>query len=484
MPIPYHDPSSWPHPDLTLTSPGHSPSQVILETRNFFIKRNNELIAAHQNWAGVAELSGALPNELTRALTIRSHEGFECEVSKLGRLVEAAEVVLVRFANAVKEKASGAALEGAPDFAALCSRLLALHSFDAAAPEIDFIRRWLRASEWRKMLAYGMPCDANIDAERFHDDVLSNEAAQTVRNLPELVYNASASEAQERQRQNGEAAIIACAAINSGRAPFSIWYHENHPLYHHEWHLETHQALVPRRLFPKKGAAEDEDEGEGDDGNGDGDGSELDMSAGGTQAEFIMHYPAALGEASAVQYMNSFLAPHSLRPVAEARNIPKWIWLKEHKYRLWYSEHAEWFHPMFITKKQQVEGVIDILNKDGLSLKGLKKLHDSFKGLEDQRIGGYTYREGGSNLCLLHPCLALASSQRSVLSSSLISAGATCAFGASSRRGSCCGIRRRWRRWKSMRRHTPSTTRRRRQMRRLPAATLTHASRLRVRCCP
>ena len=55
--------------------------------------------------------------------------------------------------------------------------------------------------------------------------------------------------------------------------------------------------------------------------------------------------------------LESVLAPHSLRPVAEARNIPKWIWLKEHKYRLWYSEHAEWFHPMFITKKQQVEGV-------------------------------------------------------------------------------------------------------------------------------
>ena len=41
------------------------------------------------------------------------------------------------------------------------------------------------------------------------------EFEQNIRHLHSTI------EAQERQRQNGEAAIIACAAINSGRAPFS-----------------------------------------------------------------------------------------------------------------------------------------------------------------------------------------------------------------------------------------------------------------------
>ena len=32
---------------------------------------------------------------------------------------------------------------------------------------------------------------------------------------------------------------------------------------------------------------------------------------------------------------NCFLGPNSLRPVVEARQMPKWIFVKEHKYRLW-----------------------------------------------------------------------------------------------------------------------------------------------------
>ena len=49
---------------------------------------------------------------------------------------------------------------------------------------------------------------------------------------------------------------------------------------------------------------------------------------------------------------------------------------------------------MFVTKRAGVDSVIDILNKKGATLAGLKALRNSLNSLDDARIGGYT-----CNLC-------------------------------------------------------------------------------------
>lgn len=169
--------------------------------------------------------------------------------------------------------------------------------------------------------------------------------------------------------------------------------------------LEAKQTI--NRIFQIADDEEvDEDDGDeggsGDqdvnlDGGGDADADTADGDEGmsaGSQEEFW--FPSNISYQAALDYVNSFFLSgrntlaitHAPQPILRPFTPFKWIWVGKYKRRLWYSERAELFHPMF--RKVMTKNVADAFADSGV----LGVLQKIFGDLEEMRPGGYT-----CNLC-------------------------------------------------------------------------------------
>lgn len=130
---------------------------------------------------------------------------------------------------------------------------------------------------------------------------------------------------------------------------------------------------------------EDDDDDEGDEGAG---------ASAGSQEEFW--FPSNISYQAALDYVNSFFLSgrnnleitHAPQPILRPFTPFKWIWVDKYKRRLWYSERAELFHPMF--RKVMTKNMADAFADSGM----LGVLQKIFGELEQMRPGGYT-----CNLC-------------------------------------------------------------------------------------
>ena len=75
------------------------------------------------------------------------------------------------------------------------------------------------------------------------------------------------------------------------------------------------------------------------------------------------------------------------KPILKPFAPRKWIWIPQHKIRLWYMERAEHWHPLFEEKKSM--SIVDIAAEQG-ELGVLAAVLDKALGkLNDLRPGGY-----------------------------------------------------------------------------------------------
>ena len=403
--------------------------QLVIETREHFEAVVAVLRSKHDEWAAIKEIQDAHPNlsgpvgaTLNSAFTVHSHEGFDAETRKLNTLVAEVSILLGNASTAIKEQLGP--LSSEPEFFVLCGRLLDLTDFDSQGLT-GLCSSWVNSSAWQqKLSSYMSPASFIKKPKDLRDALVSGQAVQSALNEREdLHYDKKADAAQELIRSNLEALLILRACIESNTLPFTRWYQRTGMP---PWMPETHPMLVPRTLFVREPAAksrssvlgsltmgrkggdakakqggdyEDEDEDEDED---DEDDDEDEEEHGGQ--DFNVTFPASqVSAAHAESYMKTFFAPHAINPKADPQHMPKWVFVKPYLHRLWYCERAEWFHPMYITKKVDTTkgSVVDMLNSKALgdrifsgSMTSVTELFESFKGMDDFRAGGYT-----CNLC-------------------------------------------------------------------------------------
>ncbi len=86
-----------------------------------------------------------VPAPLQRPFSVRSHEGFEREIQKIGKRVEAAQIVLVRFADSVRSQLEPKAVEHLDrslELQTLMQQILSLRAYSTHSAPIEKVREW------------------------------------------------------------------------------------------------------------------------------------------------------------------------------------------------------------------------------------------------------------------------------------------------------------------------------------------------------
>jgi hypothetical protein len=313
----------------------------IQDTIRFFAPRLISYEAKTQPWRRLAQGELALPK--IKPITLRSHEGFDREIAKMTVAVRKAQVTLARFTVDVKAKMAqalrGVELLASGESKMLISRLIQLKFFD---DQVADLTAWLRSSDYLACMKEFPP--APFDHHSLRALALGLSSGEMMQ---------SARDAWERLTgYNNEMKRVLLNVIKMGLVPFSTIINESGE--ECSWFQEVHPGLRWRAIdgTEEKTDAEMLEEAEAED--------DEDNEFGGDESTVVetiykLHYPAQIGEIAALEYARNFLAPRSLKVELAPETFPKWIFVTGHKFRLWYCERAEWFHPMFISKQYEAQ---------------------------------------------------------------------------------------------------------------------------------
>ncbi|KAL1521924.1 hypothetical protein AB1Y20_021572 [Prymnesium parvum] len=384
--------------------------EIVDSTREHFVQINNEAIKKHSEWAAVTELQEqCVPKAVLEPFTLESNEGFDSEISKLRKYEKRIRVVLGSFAHDVDTRIEPRHKEHS-EYSALIAQLLNLPNLDNERE--SGVRDWLKDVNWQSGLPH-FPPDIQIDPQRLKEQMLPAEDNSGQEQTCE-----SGDYGDELERVNEEALAIAINSVQHARIPFDAFYLKGTM----QWSLDSCFFVKPRLLSKATSlrltsaepdepddadddtsmvsAAEDgHDVGEHEETNYEGNSAEDEGEVNETTAQESlgstrMFYPAHIGLQAAIGYHLNFVLPSEVQTSLVGKHLPKWIFVKQHRYRLWYCERAEWFHPMFCPQAVEKRSVVDILNAEGISRSAVKNLYKKFKDLDFARPGGFT-----CNLC-------------------------------------------------------------------------------------